>query len=281
VTNMSANSLRKIGGPTWAVPCAGIILMISSLVCSAADAQAIAVLPFRNNSALADLDPVADGLGDLLIACAQKTPGVTFVERAALNKILAEQKISLAGLTDDKTKVQVGKLLGAKYIISGGMVVVDNKLKINAHLFDVESSRVVKSSESIGTLDNLLETIQPLTVDLMKGLGIELKPLSAAEIDRSPEANLHFMRGLGYNYGNMKNQAIAEFMKALALDPAQARARWWNAACYYDQKEWDHAAIEYERFLKDFATDDLAREAQKRLTQCKKELSKVAREKTP
>ena len=240
----------------------------------AEEAKSIAVLPFRNSSGRADLDAVAEGLGDLIVVCGQSSPGVTFVERETVSRILAEQKISLAGLTDDKTKVQVGNLLGAKYIVTGGMVVVNGKLKINAHLFDVESTRVVKSSESDGSLNELLETTQPLAADLMKGIGIELKPLDPSQVDKSPEANLHFMRGLGYTYGNLRNHAIAEFMKALALEPAHARSRWWLAACYYDQKEWDHAAIEYRRFRKDFEGDALAGEALKRLRQCEKEMKK-------
>ncbi len=264
---------------TWAaVLCASTLLaVLPSVGLAAEDGKSIAVLPFRNSSARADLDPVAEGLGDLLVACAAKTPGVTFVERAALNKVLAEQKISLAGLVDEKTRVQVGRLLGAKYLVTGGMTVMGDKLKINAHLFEVETSRVVKSSEATGSFDTLIEMVQPLAADLMKGLGVELKPLSPGEIDRAPEANLHFMRGLGYYYGNLRNHAIAEFMKALALDPSHLRARWWNAACYYDLKEWDHAAVEYERFLKDFAKDPLAAEAARRLAQCKDELAKTAR----
>ena len=254
---------------TWIVLCACMAAVMAAPCAIAADNQTVVVLPFRNSSAQADLAAVAEGLPDLIIACAQKTPGVTDVERTALKKILAEQKISLAGLAAEKTQVQVGRLLGAEYIVTGGMTVLDGKLKINAHLIEVETSRVVKSSEASGALGELIETVQPLAADLMKGIGIELKPLSASEIDRSPEANLHFMRGLGYYYGNLRNHAIAEFMKTLALDPSQARARWWNAACYYDLKEWDHAAIEYERFLKDFPTAENAAEARERLKKCK------------
>jgi len=256
-------------------------ILIVAAVCAvvivpaqAQDAKSIAVLPFRNSSGQADLDPVAEGLSDLIVVCGQSSAGVTFVERQAIKKILAEQKISLAGLADDKTKVQVGNLLGAKYIVTGGMVVVGDTLKINAHLFDVQTTRVVKSSESEGSLNELLETTQPLAADLMKGIGIELKPLDPSQIDKSPEANLHFMRGLGYYYGNLRNHAIAEFMKALALEPAHAQSRWWLAACYYDQKEWEHAAIEYRRFCKDFKEDPLEREAAKRLRQCRKEMKK-------
>jgi TolB-like protein len=253
------------------VLCACTAAVVSAPCAIAADNQTVAVLPFRNSSAQADLDAVAEGLPDLIIACAQKSSGVTFVERTALKKLLTEQKISRAGLTEEKTQVQVGQLLGAKHVVTGGMTVLDGRLKINAHLIEVETSRVVKSSEASGALGELMETVQPVAADLMKGIGIELKPLSAAEIDRSPEANLHFMRGLGYYYGNLRNQAIAEFMKTLSLDPSQGRARWWNAACYYDLKEWDHAALEYERFLKDFPTAENAAEAARRLKQCKEE----------
>lgn len=229
----------------------------------------IAALPFRNATDQAALDPVAEGLGDLFVACAQKAPGAAFVERTALKKVLAEQRISYAGLSDERTRVRVGRLLGATHIVTGHMLIVNGALRLNAHLIEVESARVVRSSESTGSLADLLETVHPLAVDLMKGVGLTLPPLDPTEVDRSPEANLHFMRGLGYYHGNARNHAIAEFMKTLAIDPSHASARWWNATCYAEQQEWAHAAIEYERFLQDFPGDPRAADVRRRLEQCR------------
>jgi len=245
---------------------------VSAASTDGAKSLRIAALPFRNSSAKAEFTPIAEGLGDFLVACAHGAKRVAFVERAELQRILDEQKLSLAALQDDQTRTRLGRLLTADYLLTGSMTVVDGDIRINAHLFEVETSRVVNSDESAGKITELIETVQPLAASLMKDIGVALPPLDPARVDQSPVANLHFMRGLGYYYGNMRNHAIAEFMKALACKPDHARARYWSGRCYLDGREWDHAAIEYGRFLKEFPKDDLAAQAARELAACRQRM---------
>jgi TolB-like protein len=226
----------------------------------------IAVLPFRNSSDKADLDPICQGIADLMPACARKAEGVAFVERQRLDKIIAEQKVSLVGLSDPNMSVRLGKLLGAKYVVLGGVLSRQNMVVINAHLYEVETARVVRSAESTGKISDLLDLIQSLSTELMQALRVELPALSSADIDRSPEANLHFMRGLGYYYGNMPHHAIAEFMRTLGIDPKHSRCRYWNAKVYFDLREYRHAKIELTRFLSEFPEHEYALKAKRMLS---------------
>lgn len=228
----------------------------------------IAALPFTDSSPGKRYGPLADGMGDLLGSFLSKAKGVVVVERLELDKVLKEHELSLAGLVDAKTKVKVGRLLGAKYILSGGMTVSNGKLQINAHLLEVETTRVALSAEATGKVDDLFKPAAELAQKLAKVLHVKLPEITEKEIDREPIVNLHFMRGLGYYYGKMRDHAIAEFMKALALKPTHARARYWNAVCYFEGDEFDHAAIELDRFLKDFPNHELARKVRDMLTKC-------------
>ncbi len=240
--------------------------------------KVVAVLPFRNSSADPQYEPLADGMADLMVVLLSRAKGITLVERSALEKLLAEWEISIAGLTEEKTQMRVGKLLGAKYILTGGITVLKGRLKINAHIFEVESARLLQSKEAEGSLDRLHETAQDVASKLMKDIEIELPPLKPEAIDKSPEANLHFMRGLGYYYAHMRDHALVEFMKTIALDPKQARARYWNGRCYFDQKEYEHAKIEFERFLKDYPNHPLTVEVKGLLKQCEQEVKQEEKE---
>jgi TolB-like protein len=240
----------------------------------AGQAVVIAALPFSDSSPGGKYAPLADAMGDMLVSFMSKAEGITFVERADLNKVLQEQRLSLSGLTDEKTRANVGRLVGAKYILTGGVTVLDGVLRVNAHLFEVETTRVARSEEAEGKVEDLVKPVDELARKLGKDLDLKLPELKPSDIDRSPEANLHFMRGLGYYYGKMPDHAIAEFMKALALKPDHAQARYWNGVCYFDDKEYEHARIEFDRFLKEFPNHELAPEVKEMLARCSAETEK-------
>ena len=127
----------------------------------------------------------------------------------------------------------------------------------------------IKAVTPIRQAGDVLQIVQELAGRLARGIEIKLPRIMEKEIDRSPEANLHYMRGLGYYYGNLPDHAIAEFMKTLAIEPRHAKARYWNARCYFDGKEWEHAAIEYERFMQDFPEHELSTVVRKELKHCR------------
>ncbi len=135
---------------------------------------------------------------------------------------------------------------------------------------DFDTEKIAEYDE--GKVEELLKPVSELAGRLARDLNLELPEIKESEIDRSPEANLYFMRGLGYYYGNMPDHAIAEFMKALALKPDHARARYWNSVCYFDDTEYEHAKIELDRFLKKFPKHEFAPKIEEMLEICASEI---------
>jgi curli biogenesis system outer membrane secretion channel CsgG len=99
-------------------------MVVSGLAFSlAASAQAkprVAVLKIRNESAYgsARLGPAIE---DWLVEGLVQSGKFRVVERKELDSILQEQGLSLSGAVDDKTAVQVGKLLGCQVVIMGAV----------------------------------------------------------------------------------------------------------------------------------------------------------------
>jgi curli biogenesis system outer membrane secretion channel CsgG len=64
---------------------------------------------------------VGQGASDMLITALVKTKKYRVYERNKLKSIMKEQKLQMSGAVDMSTAVQIGKLVGAKYIITGAV----------------------------------------------------------------------------------------------------------------------------------------------------------------
>jgi curli biogenesis system outer membrane secretion channel CsgG len=64
---------------------------------------------------------VGHGASDMLITALVKTKKYKVYERDRLNALMKEQKLQMSGAVDMSTAVQIGKLVGAKYILTGAV----------------------------------------------------------------------------------------------------------------------------------------------------------------
>jgi TolB-like protein len=255
------------------------LLIVALLVGNAIPAQCasppitVATLPFCQASAKEPYAPLAEAISDMVTVRLSAVQGIAIVDRAAIDKVLSEQKFSLS--TSEADRARLGKIIGAKFLLTGSVTPVGDEFQINVHLMDVATARVVRSAKVTARSDRLVEPIDKLVRDLMGGLKLDIPELTPKQIDKSPAANLHFMRGLGYSFAKMPDEAIVEFMKVLAIEPFHARARFWNGMAYFDLGEYDHAKIEFARFLKQFGGHSLAPRAKEMLDRCDARLRKT------
>ena len=92
-----------------------------------------------------------------LITRLYQTKKFKVIERQLLNKIVAEQKLSLGGMIDQTSAQKLGKLLGVDAIASGTVTDLGKSLRINARListgtgevFAVASTDIVKDESVI------------------------------------------------------------------------------------------------------------------------------------
>jgi Curli production assembly/transport component CsgG len=69
-------------------------------------------------------------------------PNLNIVERAELEKVLAEQEMSLSGTIAPDSAAKIGQLTGAKVLISGRVFDVNNQRIVVAKVIGTETSRV-------------------------------------------------------------------------------------------------------------------------------------------
>ncbi|MCY2930757.1 MAG: hypothetical protein NTV86_14925 [Planctomycetota bacterium] len=86
-------------------------------------------------------------------------PGLVFVERKNLEKVLAEQKLKLVGLVEADSAAQVGRLTGAQLLIMGKAFVMDKQVVIVTKVVGVETGRVIGRYQTLDVTKPLLPAI--------------------------------------------------------------------------------------------------------------------------
>jgi TolB-like protein len=104
----------------------------------------LTVLPFKQNDISAD---TASSFQDYLINALVNQNRFSIVERTALEAILEEQKLSRTELFDEKTAIQLGKLIAAKAIIAGSIIQTKTGIEIIARMIDTETSAVLATAD--------------------------------------------------------------------------------------------------------------------------------------
>lgn len=252
-----------------------LLLLSLALACHVAADEPqprIWVLPFQNPSGGAALTHLEEALPALLAVLVSQSPYYTVVDRVHLDQVLAEQSLTLQGLTTQPTRHTVGRLLGASLIISGRVAKQGQQLHISSRAFDVETGAVIATAQATGPFAQLAQLVMTLYQRLTKDLDHHLPGVQGAEIDATPVSNLHFMRGLGHYYSAQYNQAIAEFMAAARETTRASQARLWVANAYLAQGQYQHAYLELRRLRGTtigFKTNDISA----KLRACERHLS--------
>ena len=100
----------------------------------------VGVLPFESSDE--QLAGKAAEASSLLSAQLSTKTDIWTLERTDIDKILAEQTIKLSGLTAPGAAVEVGKLLGAKVLVTGRLIRSGGHVILVAKVMSTETSRV-------------------------------------------------------------------------------------------------------------------------------------------
>ena len=81
------------------------------------------------------------------------------IERKEMKRLLDEQKFQYSGCVDLKCAVEIGKMIGAKYMVVGSISKIDNVFTVDSRLIYVETSEAYSSGQytSEGSIDDLVK----------------------------------------------------------------------------------------------------------------------------
>lgn len=109
-----------------------------------------------------------ESFGKLLNALLSTRDGIFLVERAELNKVLAEQELGLGGNVSTASAIKVGHLTGAQILITGRVFAAGKKTYAVAKVISAETSRVYGATVSYTDQENLDEVVNKLAGKIAK-----------------------------------------------------------------------------------------------------------------
>ncbi len=143
----------------------------------------LAVLGFKDNTKI----NAAAGLRSMVNARLEENEELYFVEREELERVLQEQSLNLSGVVSKNQQIEIGKLTGARLMLTGSLAQLDETLILSSKLFSTETGRVVSVSIKGKTSDDLADLAEELSekvFSLVKEQSVKLVPSFAPEKDR-------------------------------------------------------------------------------------------------
>lgn len=209
-----------------------LALVVNTLCASQDNIKTIAFLYFDNNSLVdrEELEPLSKGLTDIFITQFSRLSEFKVVERARFEKLLQEMALGQTGLLEESSAQQVGKMLGAQFLVFGSfMNMYKNQFRIDVRIVNVETGVTIKSEEETGKLKDIFKLVPKLMVKIINNLDIRLTKVNAEKLlqidNQSFDATLLYSKGLDFEDNKDFVNAKIMYHKALKLNPQFKSAR--------------------------------------------------------
>jgi TolB-like protein len=193
----------------------------------------VAVLQFDNGGSFGpeqeDFEALEVGLQHMLLTELGQNSSLRVVERAMLNALLDEQDLGASGRVEPGTAAEIGRLVGARYVITGSFMDVWGDFRMDARVVDVETSEIIYTDQ----VRNERERIYDMLVELAGKVtgGVDLPPLSrevreereAREIPA--EAVILFSRAQTYEDFGDRDRAVEAYQRIVSEFPQMTEAQ--------------------------------------------------------
>lgn len=151
--------------------------------------------------------------------------GIQVVERAEIQDMLREQDLALSGRLDESSAIQIGKLLGAQYVLHGQVTSILDDMRMDIRAVDVETSEIIAVMKKNDRTSALLGVV----VELADQFGSELDlapPSSRPEVEAIPvRATIEFSRAVDYEDRGDVERAIQHYEATLEIHPGHRDAQ--------------------------------------------------------
>ena len=223
-------------------------------------APTIAVMTFANITGEGTDDWIGSGLAETITTDLKAVHGLQIIGRAQIIDMLKNLSRDEGGRFDDRLALDIGRRLGATWIVGGGYQRIGDQVRITGHLLDTARSTLQRTVKIDGRIGDIFALQDRLVYELSQSLNLTLDQAERARIERpeteSVEAYELYSRGLAnLRSGDLPSldRAMHLLEKATTLDPSYAAA-WAALGTAYDLKasylslpELAEKAVELER----------------------------------
>jgi serine/threonine protein kinase/Tfp pilus assembly protein PilF len=194
-------------------------------IVTASTIKSVAVLYFENQSGNKEDEYLRDGITEDVITELSKIRGLNIFSRPTV----------LAFRDKPVTPTQIGKQLGAAYVLTGTLRRAGARLRINTQLVDTQTDFPVWSERFDREMKDVFEVQDEMARKIAEALRVTLSPQELEALATKPTENLQaydlYLRGKRYARRQTRQDlefALQMFENAVAIDPSFALA---YAAC--------------------------------------------------
>lgn len=189
----------------------------------------LAVLDLRDGGSIGpdvqDLSNLGTGIAMMLTTEMMRNPRVEMVERDRIQELIAEQRLTLGGMVDESTAIEVGRLVGAHYMLFGTYTDVMSRLRVDVRVVNVETGRLEEAKEVTRPREELFDMVTQLAGDIFEELELESSRDLPSRDPVPARAVVHFSKAVGYEDRGDAESAAEEYRRALEIHPDYEQAR--------------------------------------------------------
>jgi TolB-like protein len=193
----------------------------------------IAVLPFSNLSGDPDQDYFADGMVEEIITALSHMRWLSVIAR--------NSSFVYKGKSVDVR--QVGRELGARYVLEGSVRKSKDRLRISGQLLDTSTGTHLWADRFDGQMKNVFEFQDQVAESVVGAIAPHLGRAEISRARRKPTESLdaydYYLRGMAnvHRWSRPANdEALRDLSRAIDLDPEFAAAYGLAARCYSQRK---------------------------------------------
>lgn len=218
--------------------------LVAPQVASAQDTRpGVAVMPFSDGGSYGqdkeDFEALSVGLQDMLLTELAFNDQLRVVERGRIRDLLQELELDESGKVDASSAAEVGKLVGARYMIFGSFIDWYGDFRLNVRVVSVETGEIVKVNRARDDRENLF----PMVVELANSLTEDL------------------------DLPALSRQAYEQRMERSEEIPHEALRLYSKALLYADRGDTDRAIELFSQVATEFPEYTEAQEALRQLQQ--------------
>ena len=160
-----------------------------SIDVAAIPSRAVAVSPFIVSGEDA-FQALGFGLADLLATDLAKSSQLSVLERANLGALFRELQFSSGSRVDSATAPRIGRLLGARHLVTGTVRQRERELSFSSVITDIASSERKPSGSETAPENEILDAEKRLAFKIFDDLGVNLSPAERQAVEERPTRHL-------------------------------------------------------------------------------------------
>ncbi len=208
--------ISRVGGP----PVAPVV------------ASTVAVMTFANITREPADDWIGTGIAETVSADLKNVHGLAVIARARVYDAL--RNLNHGTTMDEAAAMEIGRRLGATWMVGGGFQRMGETVRITATLIEVATGDLRRTVKVDGRIPDIFALQDKIVYELTQGLNVALRGTEVADIERRETSSVEAYKAYARGMLNLRlatrdsiERAIVAFDEATRLDPEYALA--WAA----------------------------------------------------